>query len=47
MGSEDDTGDLAIGEWERRWRVCGLGVETTLETQLLGIGDEIGYYRPI
>ena len=47
MGIEDDTGDLAIGDWERRWRLCALGVEMTVETYLLGIGDESGDCRQI
>ena len=48
LGTRDDIGDLAHGEWRRHWRlrlVIGddsedlAGVETTLETKQLGNGD--------
>ena len=31
-GIGEDIGDFVAGEWRRRWRLCGWGVETILET---------------
>ena len=41
LGSGDDVGDLAAGEWRRHWRLSRCGVETTLETWCLGSGDDV------
>ncbi|XP_044182858.1 uncharacterized protein LOC122963467 [Acropora millepora] len=42
LGSGDDVGDLAAGEWRRHWRLGGWGVETTLETSQMWSGDDVG-----
>ena len=46
MGSGEDVGDLAAGEWRRswrrRWRLGGWRVETTLESQRLGSEEDNG-----
>ena len=46
MWSADDVGDLAAGEWRRRWRLGGWGVETTLETWQMLSGDNAGDLVP-
>ena len=42
LGSGDDSGDLADGEWRRHWRLGNWGMGTTLETLWLGSGDGTG-----
>ena len=42
LGSGDEVGDLATGEWRRRWRLGGWRVETTLESQRLGSEEDNG-----
>ena len=50
MGTGDDSvnltawevGKLAAVEWKRHWRLNYCGMETTLETQGLGSGEENG-----
>ena len=39
LGSGDEVGDLAAGEWRRHWRLDGCGMETTLDPQRLRSGD--------
>ena len=39
LSNEDDVGHLAAGEWRRHWRLGGCGMETTLDPQQLGSGD--------
>ena len=31
LGTGDDVGDEASGDWRQRWRLSGWGVETMLE----------------
>ena len=45
MGSGDDVGDLAGGEWRRRGRFGGCRMEMTSDTWRLGSGDEVGEWR--
>ena len=40
LGTGDDVGDLAAGEWGRHCRLSCWRMETTLETKWLGIGDD-------
>ena len=42
MGSGDDTGDLAAGEWRRHRRLSRWELEMKLETKRLGTGDDVG-----
>ena len=42
LGTRDSVGVLAAGEWRRRWRLRGWGVETTLETSQMWSGDDVG-----
>ena len=46
LGSGDGSRDLAAGDWRRHWRLSCWGiettVETTLETQRLGSGEDSG-----
>jgi len=42
LGTGDDVGDLAAGDWRRRWIFSDWGLEMTMETQLLWSGGDIG-----
>ena len=42
MESDDDTEDLAVGEWRRHWRLGQGEVERTVETLQLMIRDDTG-----
>ena len=42
MGSGDDVGDLAGGEWRRRGRLGGCRMEMTWDTWRLESGDDVG-----
>ena len=42
LGTGDVTGDLAAGEWKRRWRFSDWGVEMMIKSWWLGIEGAAG-----
>ena len=42
LSNGDDVGHLAAVEWRRSWRLGDWRVETTLESQRLGSGEDNG-----